>query len=143
MVSNGRVALENLIKYGILISPLTWVSYAPLTPADWPNLTIMMATNLSILLALLAEKLIAAGWAGNRFAAAFYTLLLLAHFILPAWASLSIQSNPLFCSWALSLVVVEGLKLVSWGHVNYWCREALKENKAVGFRAGFLKFSLI
>ncbi len=35
--------------------------------------------------------------------------------------------NPFYSFWALFIVVVETLKLVSYAHVNYWCRLALKE----------------
>ncbi|CAD5232476.1 unnamed protein product [Bursaphelenchus xylophilus] len=129
VVSNGRVALENLIKYGILINPLGWVELAPLTPWHWPNITIMIGTNISIILSLLVEKFMAAGYGGFKFASVFYTILLIAHFTVPAIISTQIGSNPLFNSWALTLVVVEGLKLVSYGQVNHWCREAYRAEK--------------
>ncbi|CAD5223445.1 unnamed protein product [Bursaphelenchus okinawaensis] len=129
VVSNGRVALENLIKYGILINPLDWVGWAPLTPWHWPNIAIMLGTNISIILSLLVEKFMAVGYGGYRFSVVFYTILMISHFVIPAIISTKIDSNPLYNCWTLTLVVIEGLKLVSYAQVNYWCRTAYREGK--------------
>jgi hypothetical protein len=32
------------------------------------------------------------------------------------------DGNPLYSFWSLTVVVMEALKLVSYGHVNYWQR---------------------
>lgn len=61
VVSNGRVALENLIKYGILISPLDWLSLffnSDLSLAKWPNITLIVMSNVTILLVFITEKLL-------------------------------------------------------------------------------------
>ena len=61
VVSNGRVALENLIKYGILISPLDWLSLffnSDLSLAKWPNITLIVMSNGTILLVFITEKLL-------------------------------------------------------------------------------------
>jgi len=130
VVSNGRVALENLIKYGILISPLEWISWDPIDGGKWPMVTMVICSNVSILLALIAEKFLASGAVGNRFAAGFYVTLITAHFTIPAVKVLNYDGNPLFSVWGLTIIVIEGLKLVSYAHVNYWCRSAKKESNA-------------
>lgn len=124
VVSNGRVALENLIKYGILISPLSWVSLDPPTPSHYPNLTIVACSNVTILLALFIERILAKKWLSNRAAVVIYVVLLVLHVSVPAVVTLYVQANPLYSSWALSVIVMETLKLVSYVHVNYWCRAA-------------------
>ncbi|KAI6190332.1 O-acyltransferase [Aphelenchoides bicaudatus] len=129
VVSNGRVALENLIKYGVLISPSEWFNWAPVDSNKWPMVTLVVWSNVSVLLALFAEKLLANGIVGNRFAAGFYVTLIIAHFTIPAIKVLNYDGNPLFSVWGLTIVVIEGLKLVSYGHVNYWCRCARETNK--------------
>lgn len=131
VVSNGRVALENLIKYGILVSPSEWISLAPIDPNKWPMVTMVIWSNVSILSALIVEKWLANGSVGNRFAGAFYVTLILAHFIIPAVKVLNYDGNPLFSVLALATVVVEGLKLVSYGHVNYWCRCSREGDKVI------------
>jgi diacylglycerol O-acyltransferase-1 len=133
VVSNGRVALENLIKYGVLISPSEWFNWAPLDSSKWPMVTLVIWSNVSILLALFAEKLLARDVVGNRFAAGFYVSLIIAHFTIPAIKVLNYDGNPLFSVWGLTIVVIEGLKLVSYGHVNYWCRCARTENSVSYF----------
>ncbi|CAJ0960545.1 unnamed protein product, partial [Mesorhabditis belari] len=126
VVSNGRVALENLIKYGILISPLYWFEFltADLSLTNWPNLFMFLFSNVSIITVLFMEKLLEQGHFCNRFAAIFYTLLIGAHVTLPAVVTLYIKGNPLYSAFCLGLIVIEALKLVSFVHVNYWCRSA-------------------
>jgi len=59
VISNGRVALENLLKYGILISPLEWLNnLVHSSPGSWPNLIIVLCSNITILSAFLIEKLL-------------------------------------------------------------------------------------
>lgn len=120
--------MENLIKYGVLISPSEWFNWAPLDASKWPMVTMVIWSNISILLALFAEKLLARGVVSNRFAASFYVALISAHFTIPAIKVLNNDGNPLFSVWALTIVVIEGLKLVSYAHVNYWCRCARVES---------------
>jgi diacylglycerol O-acyltransferase-1 len=126
VVSNGRVALENLIKYGILVSPLEWFDLEPINSGKWPMVTLVLWSNISILLALVTEKVLASGWIGNRLAACFYVSLLTAHFTIPVIKVLNYDGNPLFSVFSLTVVVIEGLKIVSYAHVNYWCRCARK-----------------
>lgn len=49
------------------------------------------------------------------------------------YSDFSFQGNPLCSLCALSVVVIESLKIVSYVHVNYWCRcarlERLEESK--------------
>uniref|UniRef100_A0A0N5AH49 O-acyltransferase n=1 Tax=Syphacia muris TaxID=451379 RepID=A0A0N5AH49_9BILA len=136
-VSNGRVALENLIKYGILINPTGWIHYISSTyHHNWPNLTLTTCSNITILLAFLFEKLLAAKIIGNTFGGILYTVLLALHIILPAVFVL--WGNPLFTVVALSVYVVTFLKLVSYAHVNYWSRTVAGNNvqvKKVNFTA--------
>jgi diacylglycerol O-acyltransferase-1 len=133
VISNGRVILENLIKYGVLISPSEWFNWAPLDSSKWPMVTLILWSNVSILLALFAEKLLARDVVGNRFAAGFYVTLIFAHFTIPVIKVRNYDGNPLFSMWTLTIVVIEGLKLISYGHVNYWCRCARTENSVSYF----------
>jgi len=135
IVSNGRVALQNLTRYGILISPLEWINWAPIEAGKWPMVTMVVCSNASILLALIAEKFLAKGIVGNRFAAGFYTTLITAHFTIPAVSVLNYDGNPLFSVFGLSIIVIEGLKLISYAHVNYWCRCANNESNAEKMKA--------
>ncbi|KJH48691.1 MBOAT family protein [Dictyocaulus viviparus] len=67
----------------------------------------------------------------------FYPLVIVAHLAVPAIVTLLleqiIQDNPMCSVCALSVFVIESLKIVSYVHVNYWCRcarsEALTDSK--------------
>ncbi|KAK6009204.1 hypothetical protein OSTOST_25897, partial [Ostertagia ostertagi] len=132
VVSNGRVALENLIKYGILISPIKWVSFMLEEASiwNWPNFAMVLLSNITIMVVFLMEKILEKGYLGNYFAAVFYCILIPAHLAVPAAFTLVLKGNPLCSVCALSVFVIESLKLVSYVHVNYWCRCARLE-KAV------------
>nr|CAD2165028.1 unnamed protein product [Meloidogyne enterolobii] len=131
VISNGRVALENLIKYGILISPLEWLNILDSSsPGSWPNLTIVLCSNVSILTAFFIEKLLARGLLDNASGAVLYVFLIGAHLAIPPAAVLKIKhGNPLYSFWALIIIVIEALKLVSYGQVNYWQRLIRKDKK--------------
>ncbi|KAL3117116.1 hypothetical protein niasHT_007519 [Heterodera trifolii] len=125
VVSNGRVALENLIKYGILIAPLQWIdSFATSPPWCWPNLYIVLSVNMSILSALILERLLAKNMLTNRSAAFLYAVTLTLHLTIPPFVILfSEDQNPLFTFGLLTSVVVVFLKLISYGHMNSFLRE--------------------
>ncbi|VDM53883.1 unnamed protein product [Angiostrongylus costaricensis] len=124
IVSNGRLALENVIKYGILISPLQWLSFMIVEGSvwNWPNLALVLLSNITILTVFVTEKILEKGYLGNYFAGVFYPLLIVAHLFFPAVVTLLLKDNPLCSVCALSIFVIESLKLVSYVHVNYWCR---------------------
>ncbi|KAJ1370987.1 hypothetical protein KIN20_032844 [Parelaphostrongylus tenuis] len=142
VVSNGRLALENVIKYGILISPLQWLSFMMVEGSiwNWPNLTLVLFSNITILTVFITEKILEKGYLGNYFAGVFYPLLIVAHLIFPAVVTLLIKDHPLCSVCALSVFVIESLKLVSYVHVNYWCRcarsEAVVESKKMDITDG-------
>ncbi|CAI2355064.1 unnamed protein product [Caenorhabditis sp. 36 PRJEB53466] len=130
VLSNGRVALENLIKYGILITPLQWVSTfaADYSIWSWPNLALILGSNIQILIVLAVEKILERGWLGNVFAAIFYIVLVLTHLTLPVVVTLRTTSkNPLWSVAMMAIYVIESLKFISYGHVNYWARDARRK----------------
>ncbi|GMS79575.1 hypothetical protein PENTCL1PPCAC_1750, partial [Pristionchus entomophagus] len=140
VVSNGRVALENLIKYGVLVSPLEWVrvAVADFSFTNCPNVALVLASNLVILTVFVTERLLERGLLPELFAAIFYPLLICFHLIVPVGVTLVLQGNPLYSSGALMIFVIESLKIVSYVHVNYWCRCAVRaaKNAAAGGKKG-------
>uniref|UniRef100_A0A0N5BK59 O-acyltransferase n=1 Tax=Strongyloides papillosus TaxID=174720 RepID=A0A0N5BK59_STREA len=123
VISNGRVALENLMKYGILITPVEWVKCIFSDFYSWSNFSIILLSNVSIIIVLFVEKLLANGYISNKLAIPFYIFLLLSHIAVPAIVTLYyINANPLFSNMTLSIIVVQFLKLWSYIQVNYWCR---------------------
>uniref|UniRef100_A0A914YY41 O-acyltransferase n=1 Tax=Panagrolaimus superbus TaxID=310955 RepID=A0A914YY41_9BILA len=129
IVSNGRVALENFIKYGILISPLQWINALSEEPWTWPNLVMLFFSNITCMLVFFTEKILAKKWIGEKLALVWYITLISAHLTLPVLVTLWLKGNPLFASLSLAVIVIEALKLVSYIQVNYWCRGSLKSGE--------------
>ncbi|UMM35117.1 hypothetical protein L5515_007885 [Caenorhabditis briggsae] len=131
VLSNGRVALENVIKYGILITPLQWMSTFVehnYSIWSWPNLALILCSNIQIVLVLGVEKVLERGWLGNAFAAVFYTVLVIVHLTIPVVVTLThTWKNPLWSVGMMGVYVIEALKFISYGHVNYWARDARRK----------------
>ena len=59
VLSNGRVALENVIKYGILVDPLSWFLFFVEGSKHWPALMIVATLGAHIATSFLVEIFIA------------------------------------------------------------------------------------
>lgn len=141
IISNGRVALENLIKYGILISPLQWFqSFLDASPSNMPNIAILILSNITILTAFGLEIILAKKRISNTMGFILYIILILAHITIPAFVIITVKSNPLFSSQVLSLITIQTLKLISYGHVNYWCRLAVDDEHNEDLKVESSKF---
>uniref|UniRef100_A0A8C1NK38 O-acyltransferase n=1 Tax=Cyprinus carpio TaxID=7962 RepID=A0A8C1NK38_CYPCA len=107
VLSNARLVLENLIKYGILVDPIQIISLFLKDPYSWPALCLIIVSNVFIMAALYIER------------------------------KLSVVSCMLGVFWgvfsgcvsvggvmALGVFTVLFLKLYSYRDVNKWCRES-------------------
>uniref|UniRef100_A0A0R3RZX0 O-acyltransferase n=1 Tax=Elaeophora elaphi TaxID=1147741 RepID=A0A0R3RZX0_9BILA len=84
-VSNGRIALENLMKYGVLVSPASWIYFILTDPWwKWPNLAMVLISNISIFTVFIVEKLMALKWLSNQLAFGLYLCIFSLHIFLPA-----------------------------------------------------------
>ncbi|VBB25954.1 unnamed protein product [Acanthocheilonema viteae] len=95
-VSNGRLALENLMKYGVLISPASWVYFILTDPWwKWPNLAMVLMSNISVFIVFVVEKLMAWKWLSNQLAFAFYLCIFSLHIFVPAAITWTLQKRNL------------------------------------------------
>uniref|UniRef100_A0A8D0HI15 O-acyltransferase n=1 Tax=Sphenodon punctatus TaxID=8508 RepID=A0A8D0HI15_SPHPU len=109
VLSNARLFLENLIKYGILVDPIQVVSLFLKDPYSWPSLCLLIAANVFALAALHIERRLAAvSRGGGR------------SLVTNPPRS---DSSPVGAVFALSIYTVLFLKLFSFRDVNKWCRE--------------------
>lgn len=129
VLSNSRVALENLIKYGILVDPGQWVRYLLLDPRVWPPVYATLGLNLCILCSLGIEKLLAAGRVSESMARNLRVLNLSSILLIPPVVVFVWDCNPVASSLALGCVTVLFLKLVSYHMVNLWCRQQRASRK--------------
>ncbi|MFH4979652.1 hypothetical protein AB6A40_006361 [Gnathostoma spinigerum] len=90
-LSNARVALENLMKYGILISPLQWLYFVTTDPWNCPYLLLALLSNITVLASLFIEKMIARRWLPELIAAAIYIAILSVHITFPVIVTVIVQ----------------------------------------------------
>ena len=125
VLSNARVALENILKYGILVDPASWLRVLK-DPTILPSLQLTMGLNVFILTALGIEKyLMATGYLNEMMGAVLYIVNTAAVVISPAYIVYKKECHPVGSTIALMFTSVVFLKLTSYHMVNYWCRKAL------------------
>ncbi|EPB78065.1 MBOAT family protein [Ancylostoma ceylanicum] len=83
------------------------------------------------------------GRLNNYFAGIFYPILVSAHLAVPAAITLVLDGNPLCSIFALSIFVIESLKIVSYVHVNYWCRCAREEKLEASKKADMTRSDMV
>ncbi|XP_053251048.1 diacylglycerol O-acyltransferase 1 [Podarcis raffonei] len=124
VLSNARLFLENLIKYGILVDPIQVISLFLKDPYSWPALCLIIVANVFALAALHIEKRLAAGSMSEHLGAVLHTINLLTILCFPALVTLAVTSiTPVGAVFALSVHTILFLKLFSFKDVNKWCRE--------------------
>lgn len=139
ILSNARVALENVIKYGILVDPISWIRVAT-DPSFSPCVQLTLGLHVFILTALWIEKYSMATGLFNEFwGAVLYISNLVAVVISPAYIVYTRDCHPIGATVALGFASMLFLKLISYHMVNYWCRQHLLSrysnlNKSTRFR---------
>lgn len=124
VLSNARVALENIIKYGILVEPLQWVFLLCNLPNIIPFFKLLLALNFFILSSLFLERsLLVPRKISDRAGAATAAGIILTLLSLPPLVFRSGQCNPVGASVCCLVYSIMSLKLTSYHMVNYWCRK--------------------
>ncbi|XP_022240058.1 diacylglycerol O-acyltransferase 1-like [Limulus polyphemus] len=123
VLSNARVALENIIKYGILVDPVQWFKVFMGKPANWPSVLIVLGLNCFFLLSFFVEILYSKNKLREITGRVIIVTSLSAVIIFPVIIVFTTNCNPIGASVALGFVSITFLKLVSYHMVNFWCRE--------------------
>nr|XP_033788917.1 diacylglycerol O-acyltransferase 1 [Geotrypetes seraphini] len=124
VLSNARLFLENLIKYGILVDPIQVVSLFLKDPYSWPSLCLILASNIFVLAALHTERRLASGVFPESLGIFLYTLNLGTILCAPVLVVFMVTSiTPVGSVFALGIYTILFLKLYSYKDVNKWCRE--------------------
>ncbi|KAL4629856.1 diacylglycerol O-acyltransferase 1 [Arapaima gigas] len=124
ILSNARLFLENLIKYGILVDPIQVVSLFLKDPYSWPALCLIIFSNVFIMAALYTERRLSVGTFGEHLGAFLYLVNLSTILCLPVAIVLLVDSmTPVGAVFALAIYTILFLKLYSYKDVNRWCRE--------------------
>lgn len=124
VLSNARLFLENLLRYGVLVDPVQVVSLFLNDPYSWPAACLVIVSNVFILVALYTERQLSKGSFSELvgFLVHFINMAVLLTF--PAAVVLLVPSmtsvGGLFVLGTYTIIL---LKLYSYKDVNLWCRE--------------------
>ncbi|CAL1265700.1 unnamed protein product [Larinioides sclopetarius] len=128
VLSNARLVLENIIKYGILIDPIQWFKVFVLNPSHSPSVLILIGLLIIPSISLGIEKLLSKGFISEKFGLFCIIMLVTAEVLCPPVVvySTDCHADRLSCVVAASIVMghvsIVFLKLISYHMVNYWCR---------------------
>ncbi|XP_030644888.1 diacylglycerol O-acyltransferase 1a [Chanos chanos] len=124
VLTNARLFLENLIKYGILVDPIQVISLFLKDPYSWPAPCLIIFSNVFIMAALYTERKLALGTISEGTGTFLHVINLLVILCFPAATVLSVTSmTPVGGVLALGVYTILFLKLYSYKDVNRWCRE--------------------
>ncbi|KAF6722818.1 Diacylglycerol O-acyltransferase 1 [Oryzias melastigma] len=124
VLSNARLFLENIIKYGILVDPIQVVSLFLKDPYSWPAACLIIASNVFILAALHTERRLAVGALSESTGWILHIFNLLFMLVFSSVTVLTVSSlTPVGGVLSLAVYTVLFLKLYSYQDANRWCRE--------------------
>ncbi|XP_042405078.1 diacylglycerol O-acyltransferase 1-like [Zingiber officinale] len=128
---NGRLIIENLMKYGLLIQAGFWFSSKSLR--DWPLLMCCFTLSLFPLAAFLIEKLAWRKLISEPLAIAFHVINTTSAILYPTFIILRYDSSVLSGFLLMFIASIVWLKLVSYAHTNYDIRMLSQEDKSYSF----------
>lgn len=132
ILSNARLFLENLIKYGILVDPIQVVSLFLKDPYSWPAPCLIIASNIFPVAAFQIEKRLAVGALTEQMGLLLHVVNLTTIICFPAAVALLVESiTPVGSLFALASYSIIFLKLFSYRDVNLWCRQRRVKTEAV------------
>ncbi|XP_058515450.1 diacylglycerol O-acyltransferase 1 isoform X2 [Ochotona princeps] len=124
ILSNARLFLENLIKYGILVDPIQVVSLFLKDPYSWPAPCLVLVANVFAVAAFQVERRLAVGSLTEPVGLLLHVANLVTILCFPAAVSLLVESiTPVGSLLALAVHTILFLKLFSYRDVNLWCRQ--------------------
>ncbi|XP_062500877.1 diacylglycerol O-acyltransferase 1-like isoform X2 [Corticium candelabrum] len=132
VLTTFRVALDNLIKYGVLVNPIMWFEIVVGDPDRWPCTVLILTLNIYILGALLVEKTVVKRAISEAVVFWVYFVILASVLVVPTATVVVVAPNPVAAAFALSLHTITFLKLFSYMVVNRDLRKQKKQGHDVG-----------
>jgi len=122
VLSNFRVALDNVLKYGVIVDP--YLIFVVLEdPYNWPSCTLVIGSNVFIQIAFVTERLLAKSGMTENVGLCIHIVNFTMLIFVPIFVVVKLQPLPWFATVALCWYSGVVLKLVSYIAVNRWCRE--------------------
>lgn len=124
VLSNARLFLENLLRYGVLVDPIQVVSLFLKDPYNWPAVCLVIVSNVFVLLALYTERQLSKGSFTELVGFLVHCMNMATMLTLPAAVVLLVPSvTPVGGIFVLGTYTILFLKVYSYKDVNMWCRE--------------------
>lgn len=127
VLSNFRVALDNVLKYGLLIDPVQVTTIFLEDPYRWPSASLVIFSNVFIQLTFMVEKLLSAGTISEKIGKCLHIINLLCVLLVPSSVVLLFQPPPWAASVAVMWYTIVWLKVISYISVNGWNRLGLSK----------------
>ncbi|XP_075249197.1 diacylglycerol O-acyltransferase 1-like [Convolutriloba macropyga] len=118
VLAGVRLALENFLKYGVLISPKQYLFLFLENPWSWPFTCTLILINIHISGALYLERSVVRNLISESFAHLMMTFNLVILIVAPAALILCLPAQPQTTVPALGMVTIVFLKLISYKQVN-------------------------
>ncbi|XP_065828156.1 diacylglycerol O-acyltransferase 1-like isoform X2 [Oscarella lobularis] len=122
ILSTSRIALDNLIKYGVLVNPFVWIRVFVDRPYEWHCTILVLSLNIYVIFGLNLEKAAVKGVLSSNTVRALWIVLLALLLVVPVVVFLLVKPNPFAAAFALLLHTNSFLKLFSYRAVNAECR---------------------
>ncbi|XP_037640377.1 diacylglycerol O-acyltransferase 1b [Sebastes umbrosus] len=124
VLSNARLFLENLLRYGVLVDPIQVISLFLYDPYSWPAACLVIASNVFVLVALYTERQLSKGSFTELVGFLVHCINMAIMLTFPAAVVLLVPSvTPVGGAFVLGSYTILSLKLYSYKDVNMWCRE--------------------
>ncbi|XP_056141642.1 diacylglycerol O-acyltransferase 1b [Lampris incognitus] len=124
VLSNARLFLENLLRYGVLVDPIQVTSLFLKDPYRWPAACLIIVSNVFLLVALYTERQLSKGSFSERVGLLVHIINLSIILSFPAAVVLLVPYiTPVGGASVLVTYTIVFLKLYSYKDVNRWCRE--------------------
>ncbi|CAA0824379.1 Diacylglycerol O-acyltransferase 1 [Striga hermonthica] len=121
---NGRLIIENLMKYGWLIKAGFW--FSPKSLRDWPLFMCCVSLPVFPLAAFLVEKLVKQKYIHEWVAVFLHVVITTTEILYPVVVILRCDSAVLSGVTLMLFACIVWLKLVSYAHTNYDLRVLAK-----------------
>uniref|UniRef100_A0A8C5EGF3 O-acyltransferase n=1 Tax=Gouania willdenowi TaxID=441366 RepID=A0A8C5EGF3_GOUWI len=124
VLSNARLFLENLLRYGVLADPTQVIPLFLKDPYSWPAMCLLIVSNVFILVALYTERQLSKGSFSELVGFLLHCINMAVMLTFPAAVVLLVPSvTPVGGAVVLGTYTILLLKLYSYKDVNLWCRE--------------------
>ncbi|XP_065065126.1 diacylglycerol O-acyltransferase 1-like [Rhopilema esculentum] len=122
ILSNFRVALDNVLKYGVLVDPNILLVFLE-DPYSWPCASLVVCLHVFIQIAFFVEGCLAKGTISEKLGVCFHIINQSLLLIFPVAVICYYKPAPWSSTLAMSCYLAVWLKLISYAAVNKWCRE--------------------